>query len=62
MEEGGLIYFVQRSSDKEWEKRMKNTGGVGHPPWAAWFCGEHYDTAKKYSNLTIDKAFQEIRK
>jgi len=56
LEEGGLVYFAKRSSDIEWEERMKRTGGVGHPPYAEWFCDQHLPRAKELSNLTIDKA------
>lgn len=61
-DEGGLIWFAQRDSDIEWQKRMKEKGFVGHPPWAAWFCGAHYAEAKQLSNLTIDKAIQKMGK
>jgi len=57
---GGLIYFVERESDIEWRKHMKEIGGVGHPPNAEWFCAEHYPIAVKYQNLTIDKAWEKI--
>ncbi|MHA1328046.1 MAG: hypothetical protein ACTSRH_12090 [Promethearchaeota archaeon] len=40
---------------------MKREHKVGHPPWMAWFCGEHYKIAKKYSNLTISEAFGKLR-
>ena len=58
--EGGLISFVKRKSDIEWEEEMKREQKVGHPPWMAWFCGEHYKIAKKYSNLTISEAFEKL--
>ena len=51
-----MTYFAKRSSDIKWEERMKRIGGVGHPPYAEWFCGQHLPRAKELSNLTIDKA------
>jgi hypothetical protein len=59
--EGGLIYFKKRESDIEWDKRMRETGGKGHPPYAGWFCGLHYEKARSFSHLTIDKACAKIR-
>jgi hypothetical protein len=61
IDEGGLIYFKKRPRDIEWEKRMQETGGKGHPPYAAWFCGLHYEKAKSFSHLTIDKALAKIK-
>lgn len=55
-DEGGLIYFKKRPSDIEWDKIMEETGLVGHPPYAEWFCNKHYKKAKKLENLTIDEA------
>jgi hypothetical protein len=57
----GLVSFAERGSDIEWRKRMKETGGVGHPPNVEWFCSNHYDLALSLSHLTIDKAFVEMR-
>jgi len=56
LDEGGLIYFRKRLSDIEWEKKMKEIGGVGHPPYAEWFCKKHYEKANGLSHLTIDIA------
>lgn len=58
----GLIYFRQRKSDIEWDKKMKKTGAKGHPPYARWFCTEHYTKAKEFQNFVVDKAIPEIRK
>lgn len=55
-DDGGLIYFKKRRSDKEWQNMMEKKGMVGHPPYAEWFCVEHYKKAKELKNLTIDKA------
>jgi len=57
-DEGGLIYFKKRPSDIEWEERMEKIDGVGHPPYAEWFCKEHYDKIYKLKHLTIDKALK----
>ena len=56
--DGGLIYFKKRSSDREWEKRMEEIGGVGHPPYAEWFCKKHYEQANKLKSLSIDDALK----
>ena len=56
MEDGGFIYFKKRPSDIAWQDRMDKENMVGHPPYAEWFCGEHYERAKKVQHLTIDEA------
>jgi hypothetical protein len=58
---GGLIHFKLRQSDKEWRERMDKIHGTGHPPESAWFCEKHFPRAKELSDLTIDKAFQQLR-
>ena len=60
-EEGGLVYFKKRPSDVEWERRMKEENMVGHPPFAGWFCGLHYERAKELSHLPIDEAMAKIK-
>lgn len=60
-EEGDIIYFKKRESDIQWEKKMEATGMVGHPPYAAWFCAEHYPIAKEYENLTISEAMKILK-
>ncbi len=60
-DDGGLIYFRKRPSDKEWEKRMEGIGGVGHPPYAEWFCKKHYDRAKELKHLPINEALKILR-
>ena len=51
-EEGGIIYFKKRESDKEWDEREI----VEHPPYAEWFCKEHIIQAENLSGLIIDEA------
>lgn len=58
MNDGGLIYFKKRPSDLEWEKRMEETVGVGHPPYAEWFCKKHYEKANELKQLSIDEALR----
>ncbi|NHI92885.1 MAG: hypothetical protein EAX96_10320 [Candidatus Lokiarchaeota archaeon] len=58
---GGLIYFKKRQKDIDWEKRMNETGGVGHPPYAEWFCPKHIQKAKEVEHLTINDAFRKLR-
>ena len=57
-DEGGLIYFKKKASDREWEERMEREGMVGHPPYAEWFCEDHYNNALQLKHLTIDKALK----
>jgi len=61
-DEGGLIYFKKRPSDKKWDKKMDNEGMVGHPPYAEWFCRDHYEKASELKELPIDKALKMITK
>ncbi len=58
MNDGGLIDFKKRLSDIEWEKHMEKIKGVGHPPYAEWFCKKHYDKASELKHLPIDKALK----
>ena len=60
-DKGGLIYFTKRKLDVKWEDEMRKEGFVGHPPYAEWFCQEHYDSAKELSKLTIDIAMEILR-
>lgn len=59
--EGGVIYYKKRFSDKVWDRKMNRINGVGHPPYAEWFCGKHHDRAKELEDLTIDKALAKMR-
>lgn len=58
--EGGLVYFKKRFSDRVWERKMDRIDGVGHPPYAEWFCSVHYPKAEKLKDQTIDKAIKQI--
>ena len=60
-DEGGLIYFKKRASDREWEEKMEREGMVGHPPFAEWFCEKHYKKALELKDLTIDKAMKQLQ-
>ena len=60
-DEGGLVYFKRRPSDLKWDERAKQPGFVGHPPYAEWFCGRHYERAKELSDLTIDIALKKLK-
>ena len=62
LEKGGLVYFKNRPSDIEWNKKMENEGMVGHPPYAEWFCEEHYTKALELEHLTVDEAMKVLRK
>jgi hypothetical protein len=59
--EGGLLEFKLTEKDKEELKRFEKQGFVGHPPATEWFCGEHYDKAKKLTHLTLTEAYKILR-
>jgi hypothetical protein len=56
----GLVYFSLRESDIEWDRKMEETHMVGHPPYAAWFCADHFKGALDNETLTIDEAMPKI--
>jgi len=56
MNKGGLIFFKETKADQKWKKMMEKKGMVGHPPYADWFCEEHYQDAVKLKDVTITKA------
>jgi hypothetical protein len=58
---GGIIYFSLSADDKAWHDKQREEGFVGHPPEAAWFCGDHYEEAKKLSSLTLPEAMKKLR-
>ncbi len=58
---GGLICFKKSLSDIEWEKKMEEIGGVGHPPYAEWFCKKHYNKAYELKHLLIVEAIKILR-
>ena len=58
--EGGLIYFKLRPSDIEWNNRMAKTGMVGHPPYAEWFCDDHFKKANQLSHLTLEEVIKQF--
>jgi hypothetical protein len=60
-DQGGIVYFKKRASDKEWDKRMKEEGMVGHPPYARWFCSNHYEKAESLRHMTADEAMRIMR-
>ena len=60
-DEGGVIYFKKRKEDHDWDKKMEENDLVGHPPYARWFCGDHYGKALENSGLPVDEAMKLIR-
>ena len=60
-DKAGLINFKKRFSDQAWVRKMMRTDSVGHPPYAEWFCEEHYPRAKELEGKTIDKAMEILR-
>jgi hypothetical protein len=61
-DEGDLVYFKKRPEDEVWIKEMEENDMVGHPPYAEWFCSDHYEDAKKLKHLTIDEAMVLLQK
>jgi hypothetical protein len=59
-EEGGLVYFKKRQSDLEWEKKMEDIGGTGHPPYVEWFCKKHFKQANQLKHLPIEDALEKF--
>ena len=62
MDKAGLIYFKETESDKKWKKRMEEKGMVGHPPYAEWFCENHYQEAYELKGMNITEAFKILKK
>jgi len=62
VDEGELVYFEKTTSDIEWDKMMEEKDWTGHPPYAEWFCGEHYPKAKELQNLEIAMALEILKK
>jgi len=61
-DEGGLVYFKKSASDLEWDKKMNEKPGmVGHPPYAKWFCGAHYNKAKELTSFTLKEALKFLK-
>ena len=61
LDHGGLVYFKKRESDLKWDERMSKPGMVGHPPYADWFCAEHFKQAEALSHLTIGDAKNQMK-
>jgi len=60
-DEGGLVCFAKRPSDRDWDRRAAGPGFTGHPPDCDWFCGEHHGAALEHSHLPIDEAMGLIK-
>ena len=56
-----IVYFKRTKKDKEWDKAIKESGLTGHPPYAVWFCMEHFAEAKKLENFTREEAMKKLR-
>ncbi len=61
-DEGGLVYFKERPSDIEWDKKMEKKGMDGHPPYCDWFCKKHIKKARELKHLPINEAMEIMRK
>ncbi len=58
-EGGGLIYFKKTEKGLEFDRKVEQ-GMVGHPPYAAWFCQNHVEAARKVTNLTLEEALEKL--
>ena len=56
-EDGGLLYFADTPSSREWYARAEaEPGFVGHPPNAVWLSGPYYARAEELTHLTWPEA------
>ena len=60
-DKGGLVHSKKSPEDLQWDKKMEQDDFVGHPPYAAWFCENHYDVAVKYKHKTYKEAVTQIK-
>ncbi|MHA1671435.1 MAG: hypothetical protein ACTSV5_12780 [Promethearchaeota archaeon] len=60
-DKAGLIYFKETETDKKWKQKMEEKGMVGHPPYAEWFCEDHYQEAIKLKENTITEALKILK-
>ena len=60
-ENGKLVYFALRESDRLWHERASVEGFVGHPPEALWLCADHVARGEDLQNFTVDVALAELR-
>jgi hypothetical protein len=61
LNKGGLVYFKKSKEDLEFDKRVEKTHIVAHPPYAEWFCEEHFPKANELSNLTKNEAVKKLK-
>ena len=61
VEKGGLLRFKLSESEQIFNNRFKQKGFVGHSKGMAWFCGEHYLMAKKFTHLTLSEALKKMK-
>ncbi|MCJ7650692.1 MAG: hypothetical protein MUP85_18940 [Candidatus Lokiarchaeota archaeon] len=61
MDKSRLIYFKETEADKKWKKRMEDEGMVGHPPYAEWFCEEHYQEAYRLKEKSKSNALKILK-
>ena len=59
---GGLVYFRLTPEQEKFNERFKQPGFTGHPQGAHWFCGEHFEKAKKLEHLTDHEALTLLNK
>jgi len=61
LERGGLVTFAKRPEDHAWDRKMKESGAKGHPPYARWFCPEHFAAARELAASTVEVAMPRLR-
>jgi len=60
LNEGGSISFVLSESDKQYNKKLQQSGIVSHPAGLEWFCSKHYKIAINHTHLTLDEAIDKM--
>jgi hypothetical protein len=60
-EGGALLYFRKTEESRKFERKAEETGMVGHPPNAGWFCGNHVKAAKQLIHLPLDEALRFLK-
>ena len=56
-----LVTFKATEESREFDRRVREEGIVGHPPNREWFCRKHVEIAKKMMELTRSEALSKIR-
>lgn len=57
----GLISFALTEEQQQSNEKFKEPGFVGHPLGKEWFCGNHYEAAKKLNHLSSSEAIKILK-